>query len=194
MDLMGYDLVGEEGGEEFSVVGEEGGEEVGAARLARPSLRALPGRGRAVTLPRMPWRTQVAPGVALPREAMLPLPLRASAGGGVFTPTLTSIIFSARPQKPFRAERVVAVVSRSVPMAANPVLSGGGLIIGTQPQTAEIGEVPLEVFAPGAFGVRLSMAQAEPGIDIVAQVNIQGTIPAGESIAVSITLLGRSIL
>ena len=195
-DLMGYDLMGDEGGEDFSVVGDEG-EEVGI-RLARPGLRMAPGasplqRRGTLTLPRLPWRTQVAPGVAAPREAMLPLPLSPDQGGGVFTPTVTSIAFRARPQKPFRGERVVAVVAKSAPMAAN-ILMTGGIVIGTQPQIAEIGDVPLDVFAAGAFGVRQSFAQAEPGVEVIARCQVQGTIPADQSIAVSITILGRTIL
>ncbi len=190
-DLMG-DLMGVgDDGDELSLVGEEGGEELGI-RLAR----ALPAKGRTLRLPQRPgWRAQLAPGVGVPRESMEPLPLVPQTNGGTFTSTIGAIRYTARPQRPYRGERLVAVVTRVGPSAGTvvPVLSGG-LIVGTTVQQAQIGDVPLEIFAPASFGVRLSLGQAEPGVEVTAPVSlIGGGLVSPDTLTATLTLIGRSI-
>lgn len=184
-EMMG-DLMGDEG---FDMVGEE--EDMGAGlRLARPQ-----GRGRTLQLPPRPsWRPQLAPGVPLPGETMEPLPLAPQSNNGVFGAGVNQITFSARPQRPFRGERVVSTIARTGATATGTPVFAGGIIVGTQVQSVEIGNLPLEIFAPGAFGVRLSLASAEPGVLISGNVQILGTALAGaDTIAVTATILGRSI-
>lgn len=188
-DLMG-DLMGDDG-DELSLVGEEGGDEMGN-RLARTPL---PAKGRTLRLPPRPgWRGQIAPGVGMPRESMEPLPLVPQTNNGVFTSAINGIRYSARPQRPYRGERLVATVTRSGTTAGAvvPILQGG-VIVGTTVQQAQIGDVPLEIFAPAAFGVRLSLGQAEPGVEVTAPVALIGALTAPDTVTCTLTLIGRSI-
>lgn len=186
------DLMGDLMGDDFEVTGEDdGGADMGAIRLAR----AAQSRGRTLQLPpRAAWRSQLAPGVPMPRETMEPLPLTPQSNNGVFSAGVNQIQFSARPQRPFRGERIVATVFRNGPTAtATPILAGG-LVVGTQVQSVEIGNLPLEIFAPNAFGVRLNLAAADPGVLISGNVQLFGTpLVAPDTIGVTITILGRSI-
>ena len=187
-DHMMGDLMGDEN---FDMVGDDG-DDMGAAalRLARPS-----GRGRTLALPPRPaWRPQLAPGVPLPGETMEPLPLAPATNSGVFSAGVNQIQFAARPQRPFRGERVVATIFRNGPTATATPIFAGGIVVGTQVQSVEIGNLPLEIFAPNAFGVRLSLASAEPGVLISGNVQLFGTpLVAPDTIGVTVTILGRSI-
>lgn len=189
-DLMGADLMGEE---DIEVTGDDGGGEEIGVRLARPRLAQ---RGRAITLPRLGWRTQAAPGVALPRESLQPLALVSDDGSPTFVFSgPTSKNFRARPQKPFRGERLVAVVTKNGPSAAGIDVQAQTILVGTQPQTAQIANMSLDIFAPSSFGVRLSLAQAEPGVDILIPVLlVGGTLAGADTITVSLVLIGRTIL
>jgi len=181
---------------DYDVMGEEllGDDMLGAApalnpallRNLRPNLLRLP--------PRPAWRNQVAPGVPVPGQGLWPLPLNPSANGGVFTAAFPSINFTGVPQVPFRGERLLSTVARSAGASAQTVVADAGVIVGTTPQIADIGSLALDMFVPGAFGVRLQMNQATPGITVKVPCSVQnGPIPAGESIAVSLTILGRVI-
>lgn len=188
-DLMG-DLMGEDG-DELSLVGEgDDGEELGI-RLARATL---PAKGRMLRLPQRPgWRAQVAPGVGVPREAMQPLPLTPAANNGTFTSAISSINYSARPQRPFRGERLFASVARQGPSAQGILLVLGAVIVGTTVQQVEVGDLPLDMFAPTSFGSRMSLDQAQPGVLITAPVSLRGTLVSPDEIGVALTLLGRTI-
>jgi len=190
---MANELMGDLMGEDFDMVGDEGGDDMGAApglRLARPQ-----GRGRTLQLPpRAAWRNQLAPGVPVPGETMEPLPLAPQSNNGVFSAGVNQITFFARPQRPFRGERIVATVFRNGASATATPIVAGGLVVGTQVQSVEIGNLPLEIFSPSAFGVRLSLAAADPGVLISANVQLFGTpLVAPDTIGVTITILGRSI-
>ncbi len=198
--LMGDDLLGEDFDD---VEGVEDGEEVGAvlARAKPIGVSRLPKKGffagRKLQLPPRPaWRSQLSPGVPMPGETMEPLPLTPSLNNGVFAAGgPQGMVFTARPQRPFRGERVISTVAKT-PGASGvvPVISGG-IIVGTQIQSVEIGNLPLEIFAPGAFGVRLNLASADPGVLISARVELLTAIPAGggDTVACTLTILGRSI-
>jgi len=185
-DLMG-DLMGED---DFEVTGEDGAD-MGAIRLAR----AAQSRGRTLQLPpRAAWRSQLAPGVPMPRETMEPLPLAPQSNNGVFSAGVGQITFSARPQRPFRGERIVTTIFRNGPTATATPIFSGGIVVGTQVQSVEIGNLPLEIFAPNAFGVRLNLAAADPGVLISGNVQLFGTpLVAPDTIGVTVTILGRSI-
>jgi len=187
-DLMG-DLMGMD--EVEDMVGDEGAEEVGVSLM-----RARPGRGgRSITLPRRPaWRAGLAPGVGLPRESLEPLPLIPQQNNGIFTGTVNAITYLARPQRPFRAERPVVVVARSGASAQGvfPV-ARGGFLVGTSVQQAQVADLPLEIFAPTSFGVRLALSQAEPGVEITVNAGLTGPLASTDTLTLGITLLGRSI-
>jgi len=186
-DLMG-DLMGDE-------IEDVSGEDGGADELGIQLLRARGGRGRTITLPRRPsWRAGLAPGVGMPRESLEPLPLIPQQNNGVFNSTVVGITYVARPQRPFRAERPVVVVARSGPSAAGvfPV-ARGGFLVGTSVQQAQVGDLPLEIFAPTSFGVRLALSQAEPGVEITLNAALTGPLTSTDTLTLGITLLGRSI-
>lgn len=181
-DVLGDDLLGGDDG----VIGAE---EV--QRAAMVLRRAANQPGRAMALPARPgWRDRLAPGVPVPGKRLYALALTPSAGNGIFLPALTAIQFVARPQKPFRGERLIAIVSRSA--GAVGVIPLGELFVGTDLVQATAGGIPLETFVPSAFGVRMSWPQAEPGIEVRINGTLQGVIPAGESIAVSLVVLGQT--
>ena len=172
----------------------------------RPGRPMLPPNMRQQMAPMMPmplgaplmqppaWRQpQLAPGVMAPFEGLVPLQLEPSANGGVLTAAFPSITFGASPQKPFRGQRIVAVVNRSAGAGAVGVRIQGGVFVGTDLQAASFGDTPLEVFAPTAFGVDLVLAPAGPGIQYRLPVLANPAVPGGETVAVQITVLGRYI-
>lgn len=180
MTIMGDDYETEGEGDEYSTVG--------AGRVLAPR------RGGMLRLPPKPtWRREVAPGVSPPGEGLEQLPLTPDANSGLFTPTVTDIGFGARPQRPFRGERIIAIVSRSAGATGVIPIINPGIFVGTQLVGAELGDTPLEIFAPNAFGVRLSFFQATPGMLLNIPVRLRGTIPVGESIAVSVAIIGRTV-
>lgn len=142
------------------------------------------------------WRQrQIAPGVQAPCDDLYPLPFRPLAGTPTFVsggPTL--ITLSARPQKPFRGERPVAIVTRVGAGAAAivPVIRGG-IRVGTDPQVAQIADMPLEFLDRSSFGVRMQFAPAEGGIDIEADIALVGpALGAGETITVFLSVFGST--
>lgn len=184
-ELLGIDTMGDDlDGDDL-----DGIDTVGALR------RRMRRRRRMGIMPKPRWRRgQLAPGVQAPREGLEPLPLVPDLGGGVFTAALTSITFRARPQRPFRAERLLASVRRNGASAAPLAAVTTGIFIGTQLQQLQIGNYDLEFFTPTAFGVRLDMQPAEPGIDIGIGTALSGGALAGaDTIAVNLLFLGRSI-
>lgn len=141
------------------------------------------------------WRApQLAPGVMAPFEGLVQLPLAPSLNAGVFTAAFPLIEFAAQPQKPFRGQRIVALVARSAGAASVQPRISGGIFVGTDLQGASFGDAPLEVYAQLAFGVELVMTPAGPGINIRVPVSTAATpVPGGETVAVSIVILGRYI-
>lgn len=142
-----------------------------------------------------PWRNrQVAPGVQAPCDDLYPLPFRPVAG----TPTFvaggpTTITLAARPQKPFRGERPVSLVTRVGATLATVPLIRGAIRVGTDPQAAQIADQPLEFFDRTSFGVRMVFAPAEPGIDIEMDIALFGpALAAGETISVFVTVWGST--
>lgn len=142
------------------------------------------------------WRRrQIAPGVQAPCDDLYPLPFRPVSGTPTFVaagPTL--ITFTARPQKPFRGERPVALVTRVGAGAAAivPVIRGG-IRVGTDPQVGQISDQPIEFFDRSSFGVRMVFAPAEPGIDIELDVQLIGpALGAAETITVFFTVWGST--
>lgn len=185
-------------GDDFEVVGEELGEDVmgddyEVVGAARPRLLRAVARQRVMRLPAKPgWRHQIAPGVPGPAQGLEPLPLTPTLNAGVFDAVNPAIDFNARPQAPFRAERLLATVRRSAG-AAGIIIQCQALFIGRELQQVESGPFDVEFFAPTAFGVRLNLCQAEPGILIRLILNANPVVPPGETVAVSMMFLGRTI-
>ncbi len=182
-EIYGEEVLGDD------VLGYEDEMTVGRLKLPRKG-GAL---GRLIRLPQRPgWRgLSVAPGVAMPSQGLEQLPLIPSANNGIFTNVVTAIEFAGRPQAPFRAERLLVRVARTG--AAGIIIFGQGIFVGRMLQQVQRGNFDIEFYGPTAFGVRLNLAQATPGMDIAIPCVPSAAIGAGDSVAVSMVFLGRTI-
>jgi hypothetical protein len=183
-NTSGYDTEGDVMGDET----EGDYTTVGRARRRRAGQRGL-------ALPPKPaWRNQLAPGVPMPGEGLQPLPLTPSLNNGVFTSGFTSISFTARPQAPFHPERLLASVRRTGTAAAGNIIAAQNLFVGRDLQLVELGQFDVEFFSPTAFGVRLQLDAAQPGVLISIDCKAIGAaLTTTDTLAVSLMFLGRSI-
>jgi hypothetical protein len=180
-DVMGDDVLGELMGEDDEL---DGWATVGAAKRRRKRRMALPKKPS--------WRRQLAPGVPAPGQGLQPLPLTPDVAGGVFVAAVPTIRFTARPQVPFRAERLIATVRRSAGAGA-PIVLADGIFIGRDQQLIELGSFDVEQFSPTAFGVRLALDAAQPGVLIQIPLRTSIAVPGADTISVALMFLGRSI-
>ena len=132
-------------------------------------------------------------GVSLPAEEMDTLPFNTVTLTDA-APTGQAISF---PQRPFRGERLFA--------SAVYVTSGGSsdgialgvispaIFVGAVQVGASQGAMPLSMFAPNSFGVRLSFPRAGQGTRIYIPVQTAATLGAGNSLVVSLSVVGRAV-
>lgn len=152
--------------------------------------RARRQRGGQIRVRKPGWRqSQVAPGVIAPDQGLVPLPLGnftfSVANGQVFT-------FSGQMQKPFRGERLLVTVQRTGTSATGRLL--GQIFVGTDLSQADVQALELESIGnPLAFGVRLTMKPAQPGVFIRIPVTLSSAITSTDTIFASISLLGRIV-
>jgi len=140
------------------------------------------------------WRDgQLAPGVMAPDEGMVPLGLTPSNGTGIFAAAgPQQITWSGQLQKPYRAERLLVSVSRAGTSATGRLL--GQIFVGVDLQQATLQGIDIEVFgSPTAFGTRLTLMQAPPGV--ILQVPVTPTaLPANaDTIFAAVSFSGRVI-
>lgn len=151
---------------------------------------------RHIALPPKPaWRHgDLAHGVEQPDEGMLPMPLSGAGGTNVFTATVPNITFQGQMQKPYRAERMVFIVTRTGASAAS-LRAQGQIFVGTDLQQGELGLIDFESLgAPTAFGFRLSLTPASPGVFLRLQAQLVGGALTGtDTIAINTYFLGRVI-
>lgn len=191
-DVMGNDVMGYAGPMDDSGTGVEvvGHDEDGYPIVVGRSGRARRANRPQVQLQRPPWRgSQLAPGVVAPDEGLVPLPLGnftfSVANGQVFT-------FSGQMQKPFRGERLLVTVQRTGTSAVGRLL--GQIFVGTDLSQADVQQLELESIGnPLAFGVRLTMKPAQPGVFIRIPVTLSSAITSTDTIFASISLLGRIV-
>jgi hypothetical protein len=127
-----------------------------------------------------PWRPMMAPGSPPLGEGHVPMPLTAETFGGAWTasggtgaPPGTLITFSARPQKPYKAARLIASGTKSGTTAIGRLIAQ--IFVGTSLQQAELGFFDLEsIGAATAFDTWVSLHQAEPGV----WIRVQGQLTA----------------
>lgn len=192
-DVMGYGGPMGNFGASAEIVGyDDYGQPIVGARRRRRRRRR--GRKRAAVLVRKPtWRgSQVAPGVIAPDQGLLPLPLAPSANAGTFTDTITTITFEGQIQKPFRGERLLVSTVRTGATAVGRLISQ--LFVGTDLQQLDVPGFDAEqVGDPNAFGVRLTMKPAQPGVFIRLVTTLSSPLTAPDTIFASVTLLGRNV-
>ena len=178
-DVMGYD--------------DEGDQVVGYDDYGYPIVvgkgRGRP-RGRSMVSVRRPeWReSTLAPGVIAPDQGMLPLPM----GSFTFTASAQTFTFSGQLQKPFRGERLLVTTVRTGTSAVGRLL--GQPFVGTDLALLDISPVDLEqIGANNAFGVRLTMKPAQPGIFIRIVTALSSALAGTDTIFATVQLLGRLV-
>lgn len=189
---------------DFQVVGyDDAGEPVyqpvhGAVMGAVMGRHAAPHHAgqRHVALPPKPgWRHgELAHGVQQPDTGMFPLPMTGTGGSNTFSATVTAITFQGSLQKPYRAERLIFIVTRIGASAANLRVQGQ-MFIGTDLQQGELGLLDFESLgAVTAFGTRLTLTPANPGVLIRLQTQLVGGVLAGtDTILINTYFLGQII-
>lgn len=135
------------------------------------------------------WRnSQLAPGVIAPDQGLLPLPM----GNFTFALAAQTNTFQGQVQKPFRGERWLIRVVRTGASAIGTILAQ--IFVGTDLAMLDVSPVDLESLAnPQAFGVRLTMKPAQPGVFIRAVCSLSSALAGADTIQVSLQLLGRNI-
>lgn len=124
-------------------------------------------------------------------EAMFPLGLGSITF--VAPPGPTEGYLTAFPQRAFRGERLVLQISRNGASAAPILVLLTEFSVGDYRQFVGGGELPADVFAADAFGVRLMLDGAAPGVAIRIGLRITGGSLAGtDTIVVSGALIGRA--
>jgi hypothetical protein len=169
---------------------DEGVAIVGARRRRR--ARRAGGGGAMIRVQKPGWRqSQLAPGVIAPDQGLLPLPM-AGQPSNTFALATQNITFVGQLQKPFRGERLLVSTVRTGGTATGLLL--GQLFVGTDLSQLDVTAFDIEqVGDPNAFGVRLAMKPAQPGVFIRLVVGLSTPIAAADTIQTSVTLLGRNI-
>lgn len=158
-------------------------------QISEPRVREIVNEVLEKRLPSWFTRSRQVPGSSGQDQLMSPLGL----GAGILTNTVSFLALSAAPQRPFRGERLIIALARTVGAGVVPVRVSE-FKIGENSQLVGAGDLPAEAFDPQAFGVRLAMSASEPGIVIQLRLETdQGAIPAGESISVTAAIIGRAV-
>jgi hypothetical protein len=140
------------------------------------------------------WRNgQAAPGVMLPDEGMVPLGMKPDDGVGRFSATSPTLItWLGELQKPFRAERLLVSVVRTGTTATGRLL--GQFFVGVDLNQATLEPLDIEIFgSPTAFGTRLTLLQAPPGVKISVPVRASSTPTTTDTIDAFISFAGRVV-
>lgn len=183
-DVMGYGgpMGDYEGG--AAVVGyDDEGYPVVVGKRGRPKRRPL------VAVRKPGWRQgQLAPGVIAPDQGLLPLPM----GNFTFALATQTFTFQGQVQKPFRGERLLVTTVRTGATAVGRIL--GQMFVGSDLAALDVPPVDIEQIGnPQAFGVRLTMKPAQPGVFIRIVCALSSALAGADTIFTSVQLLGRNI-
>jgi hypothetical protein len=195
MSVVGYDHAGEPLYQPVSGA-LMGGALMGPEEVGRRHRHAHHAGGAHVQLaPKPDWRHgEIAHGVQAPDTGMFPLPMSGTGGTNTFTATVTSITFQGSLQKPYRAERLLFVVTRIGASATN-VRVQGQIFVGTDLQQGELGLIDMETLgAVTAFGTRLTLSPANPGVFVRLQCQtVGGALTGTDTILINTFFLGQVI-
>jgi hypothetical protein len=194
--MRAFEVVGDVMGDEEiegDVMGGDIAEVVGAA-VHKAIVKATRGGGN-IRVKRPGWRgNTLAPGVEVPDEGMVPLGMKADSGSplGTFSSTLSFMTFTGRQQKPYRAERFLVSVVRTGATAVGRLL--GQFFVGVDLNQGAIQGVDIELYgAVTAFGTRLTLLQAPPGVDISVPVTLSSGLTAPDTIFATLQWSGRIV-
>ena len=145
--------------------------------------------GPKVQLVKPGWRSgQLAPGVIAPDQGLLPLPL----GSVTFALATQTFTFQGQVQKPFRGERLLVSTVRTGASATGRLL--GQIFVGSDLAALDVPPVDIEqIGSPQAFGVRLTMKPAQPGVFIRIVTALSNPLAGADTIFATVQLLGRNI-
>lgn len=174
-DLLGYDVLGDD---------LEGDDDALGAEVAPGGLRNAR------------WAKQLrkgAPGAPAISEMMLPLGLGSQTfvNAGTTSATLTAI-----PQLAYRGERII--LSAFATIGGTTVDASGffevtDIKVGQRSQLVSPQSIPASAFQATAFGVRLAVDPAVPGIVISVSIRYIGpTLGVGDTATITGTILGRA--
>ncbi len=186
-DVMGYSGVAPTGYARVVGYDDDGTPQVVVGR--KHAGRPHPGQGGMIAVHKPAWRqTTLAPGVIAPDQGLHPLPM----GSFTFTLAAQTNTFQGQVQKPFRGERWLIRVVRTGASATGTILAQ--IFVGTDLAQLDVAPVDLESLAnPNAFGVRLTMKPAQPGVFIRAITTLGSALAGADTINVTLQLLGRNI-
>lgn len=142
-----------------------------------------------VQLSKPGWReSQIAPGVIAPDQGLLPLPM----GLVTFALATQTFTFQGQIQKPFRGERLLVSTVRTGASAVGRLM--GQIFVGSDLAALDVPPVDIEqIGSPQAFGVRLTMKPAQPGVFIRIVTSLSSALAGADTIFATVTLLGRNI-
>lgn len=172
--------------QEFDVVGDVLG-------VAAPQMARRPGMMMVPMAQRPGWRHgQLAPGVNQAQEGLVPLPLKPDTNNGTFDVNNSFITFQGQLQKPFRGERILVSTVRTAGAVGRLITK---LWVGTDLMLADIQGIDLELVGGNtAFGTRLTMMQAPPGVLVRFEVNFTPPITTTtDTCFASMMVLGRIV-
>lgn len=174
-DVLGYDVLGD-GDDDVS-----GSDDILGAAVAPGGLRNAR------------WARQLrqgAPGAPAISEMMLPL------GLGSFTVTATSattFTLTAVPQLAYRGERLILSAFTSAGTDAGALFVINDIKVGQRSQLVSPSALPAAAFAATAFGVRLAIDPAVPGVIITVSVSYIGpALGEADTATITGTILGRA--
>lgn len=186
-DVMGYGgPMGDYEGDAAVVGYDDYGYPIVSGRAARPRRR--PGQAN-IRVQRPGWRgSQVAPGVIAPDQGLLPLPM----GSVTFALATQTFTFQGQLQKPFRGERLLVTTVRTGTTSTGRLL--GQIFVGSDLAALDVPPVDLEqIGSPQAFGVRLTMKPAQPGVFIRIVTQLSNALAGADTIFATVSLLGRNV-
>jgi hypothetical protein len=129
------------------------------------------------------------PGVPMPGARLQPLGLGATA----FTVASGAVLsLVARPQRPFKGQRLVVDITRTG-ASATGLVTITRLDIGTANQLVSSGALSAAAFAATAFDVNLQLDPATPGIDITVQFAVSVSPAGADRIDLSGTIFGTTV-
>lgn len=182
-DVMGYGgpMGDYDGGSQVVGYDDEGYPVVVGARRRK--------RRPQIALSRPGWRQgQLAPGVIAPDQGMLSLPM----GNFTFTLAAQTFTFQGQLQKPFRGERLLVTTVRTGTSAVGRIM--GQIFVGSDLAALDVPPVDIEQLGqPTAFGVRMTMKPAQPGVFIRIVSSLSNALAGADTIFCTIQLLGRLV-
>lgn len=175
--------------------------DVGAAFRYAPNAM-MPGLRPMPFPPRPPMPPQFG-GTMMPLQHFIPSipgsPKRGlrlqpmGVGTSTFTATSgTSLSNTNRPQRPFKAKRLVVGIARTGTTATG-LVTVNGLFIGTDNQFVATGPINADAFAPNAYDTNLDLAPTTVAIDVTVQWGLSAAPTMTDTVVVNATLIGGSI-